>query len=438
MAGQKWRLLWLVFSLQYGLIGAYDTSIETALLEELFNSSTYNSFVRPSDIVNVTVRFTVLSLNELNIKSQTMHISGYLEVGWDDPRLSWSGLAAYSGILASTVNEDTVWYPPLSIVNSVNDLQILYDGITPVRMFPGGQMEWLPLRNFELHCDTNPMYYPFDTQNCPIAITVWTYTTSLVNLEAATGDVFNLDFYHENGEWEYVSSAVTTETVERAGHETLTLIIAPKFRRRPQFFVMNTIIPILLLAILNGFIFSLSVESGEKVGFVLTVLLAYAVYLTLVSDHIPTTSDNTSILSILVLMVLMMSVISVIVTIYVIRLSGRSDEVPISDTTRRLTQMMARSTFWGGCRRRKKQVHVEEDNTNGVDKTDVDNTPKRTPEKSWVQEISTPDDEWENLTWKEVADIIDHFCFVWYFIATTIVSGCCIILMLYGYNNYKT
>ncbi|XP_060069865.1 neuronal acetylcholine receptor subunit beta-3-like, partial [Ylistrum balloti] len=320
----------------------------------------------------------------------------------------------------------------------VSDLEIMYDGITPIRIFPSGSMEWLPLRNFALHCDTNPTYYPFDTQTCPIAITAWSYTDSLIDLAPSADPVFSLDFYHENGEWEYVRSSKKTKTIERAGHETLTVTISPTFRRRPQFYVMNTIIPILILGILNGFIFSLSVDSGEKMGFVLTVLLAYAVYLTLVADHIPTTSESISVLSILLLLILMMSVFSVIASIYVIRFHGRSDDVPIPDATRKVIRIMASASFWKGCFRCKKRTSTVKDGKNGENKEDVDDKPTLNQEKSWIQEIPESEEDWNDLTWKEVADIIDHFGFVWYFTITAIISGCCIILMLYGYVNVGT
>jgi len=43
-------------------------------------------------------------------------------------------------------------------------------------------------------------------------------------------------------------------------------------------------------------IFKLTPESGERVGLSLTILLAYAVYLTLISESIPTTSTSASLL----------------------------------------------------------------------------------------------------------------------------------------------
>jgi hypothetical protein len=51
-----------------------------------------------------------------------------------------------------------------------------------------------------------------------------------------------------------------------------------------------------LLAFLSAMVFKLPPDSGEKMGFSLTVLLAYAVYLTIISDDMPSTSTSTSVL----------------------------------------------------------------------------------------------------------------------------------------------
>jgi len=57
-----------------------------------------------------------------------------------------------------------------------------------------------------------------------------------------------------------------------------------------MFHILNTLFPVVMMAVLSAMVFKLPVDSGEKIGFSLTVLLAYAVYLTLISENIPSTS----------------------------------------------------------------------------------------------------------------------------------------------------
>ena len=64
----------------------------------------------------------------------------------------------------------------------------------------------------------------------------------------------------------------------------------------PYFHILNSLVPMVLLAFLSAMVFKLPPDSGEKMGFSLTVLLAYAVYLTIISDDMPSTSTSTSVL----------------------------------------------------------------------------------------------------------------------------------------------
>jgi uncharacterized membrane-anchored protein len=58
-----------------------------------------------------------------------------------------------------------------------------------------------------------------------------------------------------------------------------------------MFFVLNLILPICLMSILNLFVFLLQGDSGERVGYAITVLLAIALFLTISSDSLPATSN---------------------------------------------------------------------------------------------------------------------------------------------------
>ena len=58
----------------------------------------------------------------------------------------------------------------------------------------------------------------------------------------------------------------------------------------------SKVMPIVLTSILMGAVFALPIESGEKMGFSLTVLLSYVVFLTWVTDNLPPVSTDISVL----------------------------------------------------------------------------------------------------------------------------------------------
>jgi hypothetical protein len=103
-----------------------------------------------------------------------------------------------------------------------------------------------------------------------------------------------LTAYQENGEWELVTTSSSTSVTSRDLVPHSQIHFSFTFKRRTSFHLMNTIIPMFLLVSMTCFVFRIPVDAGEKLGYSLTVLLAFAVYLTLVSDNIPTTSTNTS------------------------------------------------------------------------------------------------------------------------------------------------
>ena len=67
-----------------------------------------------------------------------------------------------------------------------------------------------------------------------------------------------------------------------------------RLRRRPTYYGLNTMLPVLLNSLLIPLVFLLPHDAGEKVGYCLTVLLAYVVILTIVSDGLPTSAKSQS------------------------------------------------------------------------------------------------------------------------------------------------
>ncbi|XP_033759612.1 neuronal acetylcholine receptor subunit alpha-3-like [Pecten maximus] len=72
-----------------------------------------------------------------------------------------------------------------------------------------------------------------------------------------------------------------------------------QLERRYAFYVMNVIVPVLLTSLLTPMVFKLPSESGERVSFMLTVVLALEVLLTVVSAHMPATSLHISVIALL-------------------------------------------------------------------------------------------------------------------------------------------
>ena len=107
-------------------------------------------------------------------------------------------------------------------------------------------------------------------------------------------------FSRENGQWELTKTDVTSSVITEIrngitrSHSQLDFWVYLK--RRDQFYNTNIMLPMVLSSFLAMLTFTVPVGSGEKLSYILTVLLTIAVFLTIVGDTLPSISLTTSIL----------------------------------------------------------------------------------------------------------------------------------------------
>ena len=111
-----------------------------------------------------------------------------------------------------------------------------------------------------------------------------------VTNRSAVGDLSN---YIDNGEWELVDLQTRRNVKYYACCPEPFPDVTFWFhlRRRTTYYTFNVIIPCLILSILTLASFMLPANSGEKVSLGLTVLLAFSVFMLLIAESMPATSE---------------------------------------------------------------------------------------------------------------------------------------------------
>ncbi|VDI60553.1 nicotinic acetylcholine receptor, invertebrate [Mytilus galloprovincialis] len=296
---------------------SYSVSDANHLHNLLFDQSGYKTLVLPAYPVIVSVEYNMLTVNSLDMKSQALSTSGWFTVVWNDSRLAWNK-SSHDNIENIYVTEDVVWHPKLIVQNSIDDLSSPGDGTT-VRIRNDGEIRWELPAILSTSCDMDVTNFPFDSQTCDIELASWGFHTDAVNLTFLKTNL-DLEDYNVNGEWNIVSTSQHASKLTDEGLVYSELLFRIVFERLPNYYIMSVIIPVILTAVLTSVTFILPVESGEKVGYILTVLLALAVLLTLFTDSMPTTSKHTSVLVVFLTVTLGMASFVIIVTILIIRL----------------------------------------------------------------------------------------------------------------------
>ncbi|XP_033734951.1 acetylcholine receptor subunit beta-like [Pecten maximus] len=424
----------------------YSKDVETALRSELL--ANYSVDQRPQELVAITVSLTLITINDMNIKAQVLSISGYFNLVWSDTRLAWNNLPDYANVRFLFSSQSVLWRPALVVDNSVDNLNVISKPDVPMRILNNGMVVWNPADIYRVSCESDTTYYPMDTQSCVISLSSWSYTSFEVALKLDRTDDVNLDYYSENGEWEMISAYGDRQGAAekvKGGSSFSSAKFYIQLRRRPLFHILNTLFPVALMAVLSAMVFKLSVDSGEKIGFSLTVLLAYAVYLTLISESIPSTSITICYLSIYLSLVLTLGTMSVLCTIAVVTIYNHPDEEePVPSWLRMLTVCLMKVTCWNSCKckccKRETKIRPTPDHVNSIQVEDCFDMGVPFNEKAAIpQELEDSECERDkHINWKVVSRVLDHFFFLMFMFMIVFASVGYFLLIGFKYWEITT
>ncbi|GFR82082.1 neuronal acetylcholine receptor subunit alpha-7 [Elysia marginata] len=194
-----------------------------------------------------------------------------------------------------------------------------------------GMVHWEPGIITETSCAVNIGKYPFDTQVCDIRFLTWMHTNKTLTVGPEI-DKINMDALLPNGEWDITRTEAKEyryPSTYRMGTDHTGVTFVVHLRRKRFFYVLNTIIPVVMLSCLNVLVFILPSDCGERMALAVTVLLAFTVYLGIISDNIPKTSESLSLLAIYLTSLLALSTASVVCAGIVLNIHYRDPSHPV-------------------------------------------------------------------------------------------------------------
>ena len=227
----------------------------------------------------------LISLSDLDeVSGKISLVIGFVLV-WTDERLQWNP-AEYGGVDHIILPKTKIWVPELFLVNPADDILPIGNKHMKLTVAANGLVSWVTGGGTATACSLDMTTFPFDQQTCDVRIMPWGYLTDHVTFKLVTKEA-DQSRYTDNGEWKLISAASEIETYN--GFPELKFKITLK--RKPLYFILSVILPIVSLCVMNPVVFRLPVETGERVSYSITLSLSFAVFLSMTSDIIPQSSE---------------------------------------------------------------------------------------------------------------------------------------------------
>ncbi|XP_071109829.1 neuronal acetylcholine receptor subunit beta-2-like [Haliotis cracherodii] len=311
--------------------GLYDPGPLYTLYNDLLER--YKPYIRPrknpNDTVDVMVSYSMTSVEALDENMQTVASSGFLTLEWTDELLTWNP-SEYGGIQYVNIPVDKLWIPDLSLTNGIDSLSLILPVGEIARMNNDGRVTWYKEMKKRTKCSLNMRHFPFDNQTCSISLIQWATVLTDINITAGRVEI-ERSMYTPNGEWEIIDKSKDSIVHTFTGDVIQTEIVFTfVFKRKYLYYIITNILPVMLLSVLNLGVFLLPPESGEKVSLCISIVLSYAVFLSVIGGSLPQVSDTVSIFSIYLLTMMFVKVVTTLLTVLVLNVYHGGTEKELS------------------------------------------------------------------------------------------------------------
>ena len=270
------------------------------IMKEIFVTKGYDKRIQPTNLgetlyVDVNLYFDgVLQISEVD---QKMTSVGYFEVEWKDPGLTWV-YSTHGDVEKIYIPQNDIWKPDLMIQNGFTTIKEMGEAHNFVAVYDDGEVYWEPTQVFESRCSIDITFFPFDKQTCQLDFEISSFKATEVQIKYTSGINYG-DYFQEHSSWKVLS--IRSE-IDNENYYESRISFKIVIQRKPMYYVINILLPVILLRSLIIFVFAIPVESGEKISYSITLLLDvlrhssnsledYAQSIILVSLHVKTDTN---------------------------------------------------------------------------------------------------------------------------------------------------
>ena len=293
-------------------LGSFFICVNGQLLEEAkkLHADLMNGYIKhvfptnnQSEPINVELIFFLISINSFREVDETISVTAGISMTWHDVSLTWDP-ASYGGMKTIYFPSSLIWTPQIYLLNTPGEIKIIgEDTDYLVTVTQDGFVTFTPGGVMEATCPVDVSKFLYDIQSCTIEFIAWSTSASVVQLLSKYDKVF-FPYFTANSDWVLIENSTSVELIETYIYSYNVKI---SLKREPTYYAVVILIPTMVFCLLNPVVFLLPVESGERVSMAMTMLLSYAIFLTLVTNSIPATSNPMCFLLIMMIVIIAIS-----------------------------------------------------------------------------------------------------------------------------------
>ncbi|XP_014203486.1 acetylcholine receptor subunit alpha-type acr-16 [Copidosoma floridanum] len=304
---------------------------EKRLLNDLLDS--YNVLERPvqneSESLRLSFGLTLMQIIDVDEKNQLLITNLWLKLEWNDVNMMWDP-SKYGNVRDLRIPPHRLWKPDVLMYNSADEG---FDGTYPTNVVvkENGTCLYVPPGIFKSTCKIDITWFPFDDQRCEMKFGSWTYDGFQLDLQLqdeAGGDVSS---FITNGEWDLLGVPGKRNEIyyNCCPEPYIDITFVVIIRRRTLYYFFNLIVPCVLIASMAVLGFTLPPDSGEKLSLGVTILLSLTVFLNMVAETMPATSDAVPLLGTYFNCIMFMVASSVVSTILILNYHHRNSDTHV-------------------------------------------------------------------------------------------------------------
>lgn len=299
---------------------------EKRLLHKLLDH--YNVLERPvaneSDPLQLSFGLTLMQIIDVDEKNQLLITNIWLKLEWNDMNLRWNA-SEFGGVKDLRIPPHRLWKPDVLMYNSADEG---FDGTYPTNVVVrnNGSCLYVPPGIFKSTCKIDITWFPFDDQRCEMKFGSWTYDGLQLDLQLQDDAGGDISSFITNGEWDLLGVPGKRNEIyyNCCPEPYIDITFYINIRRRTLYYFFNLIVPCVLIASMAVLGFTLPPDSGEKLSLGVTILLSLTVFLNMVAETMPATSDAVPLLGTYFNCIMFMVASSVVSTILILNYHHRN------------------------------------------------------------------------------------------------------------------